>query len=72
MVPVSFVNTGILVRWNITLQNEDKWQFHIALWLEASQWPAQLTDAAAANNSQGVMSIVISVHYYRKPDIHKM
>lgn len=40
----------------------------MALWLEASQ----LTDAAAANNSQGVMIIVISVHYYRNPDIHKM
>lgn len=34
--------------------------------------PARLTDAAVANNSQRVMIIVISVHYYQKPDIHKM
>lgn len=34
--------------------------------------PAQLTDAAAANNSQGVMIIVISVHYYQKAYMHKM
>lgn len=33
---------------------------------------AQLTDAAATNNSQGAMIIVISLHYYQKLDIHKM
>lgn len=36
MVPVSFVNMQLLVRWNIIMHNEDKWQFQMALLLEAS------------------------------------
>lgn len=34
--------------------------------------PAQITDAAVTNNSQGEMIIVILVYYYQKTDIHKM
>lgn len=36
MVPVSFVNMQLLVRWNIIMHNEDKWQFQMALLLEVS------------------------------------
>lgn len=35
MVPEGFVKElRILVRWNINMQNKDKWQFQMALWLE--------------------------------------
>ena len=50
------------------INDSSKWPYG---WRPPSD-PAQLTDAAAANNSQGMMIIVISVHYYKKPDIHKM
>lgn len=50
------------------IKDSSKWPY---CWRPPSD-PAQLTDAAAANNSRRVMIIVISVHYYQKPDIHKM
>lgn len=44
MVPEGFVKElGILVRWNINMQNKDKWQFQMALWLATSLPVTQLS-----------------------------
>lgn len=72
MVPVSFARVGIVVDEilpsRMKINDSFKWPYG---WRPPSD-PAQLTDAAVANNSQGVMICVISAHYYQKPDIHKM